>query len=207
MLGIRYRRMLGLLVGCLGIAALLALPAGAAAKAKDRNHDRIPDRWERHFNLSLNVNQAHRDQDRDHLTNMAEFKAGDNPRDADSDNDGVEDGDENAGTIQSFDASTGRLVINLFGGDTLSGLVTDQTEIECDNEDSNQNNQPANRDGSNSGPGSENSGPSSEGDNNQGDQGAGTCTTADLTPGATVHEAELQTEGGSAVFEKVELEG
>ncbi len=26
---------------------------------------------------------------------------------------------------------TGELVINLFGGDTVSGLVTDETEIRC----------------------------------------------------------------------------
>src|SRR2546429_9450798 len=123
MSGIRYRPLIGLLASCLGLIALLALPTGAAAR--DRNHDRIPDRWEKAHHLSLKVNQDRRDQDRDGLDNMGEFKAGDNPRDADTDNDGINDGNENAGTIQSFDASTGRLVINLFGGDTLSGLVTD----------------------------------------------------------------------------------
>lgn len=202
MFGTRYRRFLILLAGCLGAVALLALPAGAAAKAKDRNHDRIPDRWERHFHLSLQVNQAHRDQDHDGLTNMAEFKAGDNPRDADTDNDGIDDGNENAGTIQSFDQGTGRLVINIFGGGTLSGLVTNQTEIECHNgAEDNSDNGTMSRDGS------DNSGASSEGDNNQGDNNAANCTTADLTPGSTVREADLQTEGGNAVFEKVELEG
>jgi hypothetical protein len=127
---------------------------------------------------------------------MGEFKAGDNPRDADTDNDGVKDGNENAGTIQSFDPSTGRLVSNLFGGDTLSGLVTDQTEIECDNEaEDNDNGQMSRED---------NSGSDSD---HGGDDNGANCTTADLSPNATVHEAELQTEGGSAVFEKVELEG
>ena len=83
--------------------AMLALPGIAAAK--DGNHDRIPDRWEKRHHLSLNVNQAGRDQDRDHLRNRAEFLADDNPRDRDSDDDGVIDGDENAGTIASFDAT------------------------------------------------------------------------------------------------------
>jgi hypothetical protein len=115
-----------------GVIAILALPGVAAAK--DRNHDRIPDRWEHRHHLSTNVDQARRDQDHDGLRNRAEFLAGDNPRDRDSDNDGVVDGDENAGTIQSFDAESGRLVIDLFGGETISGLVTEGTEIKCEHE-------------------------------------------------------------------------
>jgi hypothetical protein len=118
----------------LGALALLAMPGLAAAK--DRNHDRIPDRWEKRHHLNLGVNQAHRDQDGDRLRNRAEFLADDNPRDRDSDDDGVMDGQEQAGTIASFDAATGRLVIDLFGDDTISGLVTDQTEIKCEDHSS-----------------------------------------------------------------------
>jgi hypothetical protein len=116
----------------LGALALLAMPGLVAAK--DRNHDRIPDRWEKRHHLSLKVNQARHDQDRDQLRNRAEFLAGDNPRDRDSDDDGVADGDEQAGTIASFDAESGRLVIDLFGNDTVAGLVTEQTEIECEDD-------------------------------------------------------------------------
>jgi hypothetical protein len=119
-----------LAAAALCVLALVALPGAAAAK--DRNHDRIPDRWEKRHNLSLNVNQARRDQDHDGLRNRAEFLAGDNPRDPDTDNDGVEDGQENAGTIQSFDPETGRLVIDLFGSDTIAGMVTPETKIECE---------------------------------------------------------------------------
>src|SRR6478735_11979880 len=119
----------GVLLAALGAVALLALPGVAAAK--DRNHDRIPDRWEKRHHLSLHVNQARRDQDRDHLDNRGEFKAGDNPRDRDTDNDGVMDGDENAGTITAFDTETGKLTISLFGGDTVTGFVTEDTRIEC----------------------------------------------------------------------------
>src|SRR3954447_11094713 len=86
----------------LGAIALLAMPGLAAAK--DRNHDRLPDKWEKRHHLSLKVNQTRMDQDRDHLGNRAEFLAGDDPRDHDSDDDGVMDGSEQAGTIASFDA-------------------------------------------------------------------------------------------------------
>lgn len=126
------RRLTTCAAAALGALALLALPGAAAAK--DGNHDRIPDRWEKRHHLSTAVNQAARDQDRDHLRNRAEFLAGDNPRDRDSDDDGVMDGEENAGTITSFDAQTGRLTINLFNGDAISGLVTESTRIKCEDE-------------------------------------------------------------------------
>jgi hypothetical protein len=73
----------------------LTLPAVASAAA-DRNHDRIPDRWERAHRLSLRVNQAHRDQDRDGLFNRSEYLDRTNPRRKDSDRDGVPDGREDA---------------------------------------------------------------------------------------------------------------
>lgn len=215
----------------LGALALLAMPGLAAAK--DGNHDRIPDRWEKRHKLSLNVNQARRDQDGDHLRNRAEFLAGDNPRDRDSDDDGVVDGHEQAGTIASFDAGTGRLVIDLFGTDTVAGLVTDETEIKCeDNGGATMSSEgsgsgeaepgddhggegeiePGDDNGGhgeepgddNSGPGSENSGPGHEGDDDHGDR---LCTTAELVPGAVVEEAELDVRNGQAVFHEVELSG
>lgn len=125
-------------IGALGavlatVAVLVALPV--AASARDRNDDNIPDRWERRHGLSLKVNQARRDQDRDDLRNRAEFRAKMDPRDGDSDNDGVGDGDEGAGVIESYDRETGRLRINLYGGDTIAGWVTDETDVECDNGD------------------------------------------------------------------------
>lgn len=202
----------------LGALAILALPGVAAAK--DGNHDRIPDRWEKRHHLSTSVNQARRDQDHDQLGNRGEFLAGDNPRDRDSDNDGVIDGDENAGTIQSFDTATGRLVISLFGGEEISGLVTDQTRIKCENEHapdvSMQSHQgeeepgddhgghgeePDDDNGDHSGPGSPNSGPGSGED----DEGEARCSTADLVAGTVVQEAELKAANGTATFEEVEL--
>ena len=113
--------------GILAAIAIAAVPASAASQ--DRNHDRIPDRWEVRHGLALDKNQANRDQDRDNLGNRGEFRAKFDPRDDDSDDDGVEDGDEGAGTIASFDATTGVLAINAFSGETVTGRVTDDTVI------------------------------------------------------------------------------
>jgi hypothetical protein len=234
-------RIAGLLVAAVSLLAMLALPGVAAAKHGDRNDDGIPDRWEQRHHLSLNVNQARHDQDGDHLRNRAEFLAGDNPRDRDSDDDGVMDGDENAGTIASFDQESGRLTINLFGGNTVSGLVTDRTRIKCEDEHSpdvtararhgeeepgddhgegvesgddngGQGEEPGDDNGGNSGPGSDNSGPGSShsgrGPSGHDDNGTGAnCTTSNLIVGATVEEAELELEHGTATFEEVELAG
>jgi hypothetical protein len=80
----------------LGLATAGLLVAGLAgtAVAKDRNHDSIPDRWEKRFHLSLKVDQANRDQDRDKVDNANEFREHTNPRDRDTDNDGRKDGRE-----------------------------------------------------------------------------------------------------------------
>jgi hypothetical protein len=83
-------------IGVAALAVLLVAATSAVAAPKDKNRDRIPDRWEKKFKLSLKVNQANRDQDRDRVDNLNEFREGTNPKDADSDNDGVKDGKEDA---------------------------------------------------------------------------------------------------------------
>jgi hypothetical protein len=212
--------LIALLAGAVGIL-MLALPG--LAGAKDRNHDKIPDRWEKRHGLSLRVNQAHRDQDRDKLVNRREYKAGDDPLDPDSDGDGVEDGDEGAGTVASFDGTT--LTINLFNGGSVSGLVTDATEVDCDNGDDQ-----GDEDGDNEGDGDSGSDDKSassdtttsdddpgdddgdqgdddpgDDDGDQGDDDGSSCSSADLVEGATVQEAELELEHGDAVFTDIEL--
>jgi hypothetical protein len=146
--------------------ALMAFAPGAMAKSRhhrcamsarvDRNHDRIPDRWECRNHLSLRVKQTRRDQDSDHLNNLGEFREGTNPRDADTDNDGVEDGDEHqlgddpndadtdndgvedgnevSGKVESFDSNTNTLTIRRTDNSLVSGQVTDATRIDCETE-------------------------------------------------------------------------
>jgi len=156
----------------LGALALLAMPG--LASAKDRNHDRIPDKWEKRHHLSLKTNQARKDQDRDHLRNRAEFLAGDNPRDMDSNDDGVIDGEENAGTIASFDAETGKLTIDLFGGESISGFVTEETEIKCEGSSGASVSSEGDGQSGESEPGDDNGGEEEAGDDNgQGEEEAG----------------------------------
>ncbi|HEU4803068.1 MAG TPA: hypothetical protein VFS73_07825 [Solirubrobacterales bacterium] len=201
-----------------GLAAVvLALLLPAVASAKDRNHDRIPDRWERHHGLSLKVNQAKRDQDRDQLKNRQEWRSGNDPRDDDSDDDGIEDGDEGSGTIAAFDPATGELTINVMNGGSVTGRVTDATEIKCDDGDDQ-----GDEDGDGRGADDDGTDDHGHGDrvarsgdddpvddeDSSDDEGEGDeseCTVDDLTVGATVHEAELEIEGGDAVWEEIEL--
>jgi hypothetical protein len=210
-----------------------AIPATVGAKRShhkshhrvaDRNHNGMPDRWERKFR----VHKASADPDRDGVANLGEFHNGTNPRDADTDNDGVEDGnddanhdgiddgDEQSGVIASFDGTI--LTVTLVNGDTLKGTVDSGTEIECDDATPPTTTTATTRhDGEsgddNSGPGSTTSGSGSDDNNEQGDdnddqgENEGSCTTASLTAPTIVKEAELHLTSAGAVFDKIELGG
>jgi hypothetical protein len=227
------------------LAALLAMPAGAMAKPRDRDHDGLPDKWEHKFHLSTHQKSAKGDPDKDGLNNMGEFKArtnprkadtdsdgindanddqdndgvdnvdeqheGTNPRDADTDNDGVEDGNEASGTVDSFvedsaNPGTGVLTIKLADNTTISGKVDSTTEIDCRTARSGDDATRARHDGGDDGDG-DHSGPGRDGEGDHGDDNGdqGNCTTADLTPGTAVHEAELKGTGADAVFTEVKL--
>jgi hypothetical protein len=218
-----------LLTALVAVVALAMLPA--SAMAKDRNHDRIPDKWEKHFHLSLHKNQAKLDQDHDGLRNLAEFKDGTSPRKADSDKDGLDDGDEvetghdptsadgdhdgvkdgheNAGTVKSFEG--GVLTITLAAGGELTGKVTDATEIECNSQDDqgddDQGDDDSTESGDHSGPGGDDRIARASSDGGSGSDDGDTCTSDALKPGATVKEAELDGTGADAIFHDVELLG
>ncbi len=208
---------------------LLALPSSAIAKKHsksksklsrkaDRNRDGLPDKWEKKYSLSLKVNQSGRDQDRDGMRNKAEWLADTNPRDKDSDDDGINDASEQAGTVKSFtldtgSTTTGTLVITTFGtnGTDVTGKVDASTEIECENDgdDEGEHGHHGGDHGDRGRDHAEDDAHSSHnggGDDNDDDNGpalpmvpgtppatpAPTCTVANLVPGAKVHEAELE---------------
>jgi hypothetical protein len=138
-----------------------------------------------------------------------------------------------AGTIQSFDSSTGVLTISLDKGGTVSGVVDRGTKIKCEDENSpditqfskgepepgddnggqgnepgddngGQGNEPGDDNGGgNSGPGSSKAGGGPSGND---DNGTGAnCTVSDLIPGTVVERAELDLVDGTAFFDEVEL--
>ncbi len=205
-----------LLLVATALAALLAFAPGAMAHSwrGDRNHDRIPDRWERANHLSLKVNQAKRDQDHDGLRNRGEFMAGDNPRDDDTDNDGTEDGQEKAGQVVSF--TGGVLIVHLFNGDDVKGTVDDNTEIKCEKAEPTTTTTTAART-ADDGPGDDGEGGDDhgdhqgpghgddEGDDEGDDQGQAGCDATLLTPGAVVGQAELKATAAGLVFREIEL--
>jgi hypothetical protein len=201
-------------------ATMLVFAASALAHGHrgDRNRDGIPDRWERANHLSLRFNQAHRDQDHDGLNNRGEFLAGDNPRDEDSNGDGTNDGNENAGTITSF--TGGVLILHLFNGDDVKGTVDANTRIRCDHGQTTaaQTTTSAAR-AAGDGPGDDDHGDDdggNQGDDDQGDDnghhfghkhhhGQPGCDATLLTNGRVVREAKLKATAGGLVFVKLEV--
>jgi hypothetical protein len=200
-------------------AAFLALAAPSFAHSGhrgDRNHDRLPDRWERKHHLSLRFNQANKDQDRDGLRNRAEFLAGTSPRDDDSDNDGTEDGAEGAGRVVSF--TDGILVLRLFTTDEVRGLVDARTEIECESQppvttasvttaraanDDGDAEDRDDRDVQNRDDGDVSNRDDAEDDAE--DDGLPGCDATALTVGTVVQEAELKTTATGLRYTEIEL--
>jgi hypothetical protein len=138
----RLHRVLATLALLVAAITLCASPA----LARKRDHDKLPDRWERKFHLDTKKNDAKRDRDRDGLSNYREYRSHTNPRkkdtdrdgledgaerrfgfkprDRDSDDDGIRDGRENAGKITALTGSS--ITIRLAAGGKLNaGLAAD----------------------------------------------------------------------------------
>ena len=75
------------------VCAYLAVTVSADTP-RDRDQDRLPDRWERNHHLSTTTPSAERDPDRDRLSNLRELRLRTHPRRADTDHDRLRDGAE-----------------------------------------------------------------------------------------------------------------
>ncbi|MEA2314290.1 MAG: hypothetical protein QOI03_982 [Solirubrobacteraceae bacterium] len=118
-------------------------------------------------------------------------------------------GAESAGKVLSF--TGGVLTIMLKDGSTVSGKVTEQTELECrtatpstsgGDDDQGGGDDSSTESGEHGGPATAHESENSSGD---GGDGGESCTTAALVPEALVGGAELSVSGAGAVWEKVEL--
>jgi hypothetical protein len=145
---------------------------------------------------------------------------------------GGSDDSTSSATIKSFDAATKTLVVDLPGGQSVSGLVTRRTKIRCEDQRGHMHGghglrgreaepgddrgghgeEPGDDHGGHGlEPGDDNgggpgSGPSQAGPSGHDDNGSGAnCTTADLVPGAAVEEIDLELRGDSVVFDEVDL--
>ncbi len=84
------------------------------------------------------------------------------------------------GTITSFDTETGALVVTSDAGHTVTGTVTDETEIEFEDADGD------------------------ESDEDEGDFEDREATAADLAPGVRVAEIELDDDAPGTI-EEIEI--
>ena len=79
---------------CLALTLVFALLVPAAAQARDRDRDGMPDRWEKRHGTQAKKKSAGKDPDGDSVSNLGEFGAKTDPKRKDSDRDGVRDDDE-----------------------------------------------------------------------------------------------------------------
>ncbi|MEA2487810.1 MAG: hypothetical protein QOF16_1464 [Actinomycetota bacterium] len=76
-----------------GSASASPQPGGGKCN-RDLDCDAMPNRWERRYGLDPNRNDSRGDPDRDHLSNLLEYLNNGDPRNPDSDGDGLHDGRE-----------------------------------------------------------------------------------------------------------------
>lgn len=156
----------------------------------DRDRDDVADEDEHELGLRVlsadsdsdGIEDGEEDSDQDGEANEDDDDSLEDVCDGDSDDDGECDEDEGdlLGLIESFDSATGTLVVTGVSGHTISGVVTEDTELEF--EDVEDTDEP-------------------ELDGTESDEDA--ATTADLVPGVQVAEIEFDDETGT--LDEVEI--
>ena len=207
------------LIALLGAVVMAAVPAVALAHGTSRHH------------------QARHHAKRHARVRLRHFTAADSGTTGTTSGSPTTTGSNDAGKVTSFtpsstDPNSGKLVITLNDGSTVSGMVTGDTELQCesatsgssdssssqsgsmqsDEQSSGQDNGPTSGSDDNGTEGQDDQGDQTDqndqGDNNdQGDDDGNqqSCSTSNLTPGTTVHEAELAISSTGAVWRGVDL--
>lgn len=167
----------------------------------DRDHDSLTDEDENELGLRVashdsdgdGVGDGDEDTDEDGEANEDGDDAVDDLCDGDRDGDGEADEDEGDlfGTIASYDVDSGTLVVTSTAGHTVTGIVTDDTEIELEEADGDHS--------EDVGHDADESDESDEAGDLDDDEG----TTADLQPGVQV--AELEFDDDSGTLDEVEI--
>jgi hypothetical protein len=189
------RRLLFTVLACLAVT--VALPAGAMARHHARHHA---------HRMSHNA--------RSHRARIRHFGAAASQSGSTAKSESGEPGDDNgqgddqggdngqtAGTVTSF--SGGMLTITLNDGTTVTGLVTGETNIECQAASTTQMHNDDQGDGGGDNSGSDDTGGS--GGEDQGEDGDGNGASCTPAPGMTVREAELRVSSSGAIWKDLEL--
>ncbi len=133
----------------LAATAFAVAPIALARHSSNKiSHARKLARWEHRYHFTLTKANALADADSDSVSNVSEFVDNTNPKNADTNHNGVPDGSEDhnhngvkdnhdaAATVSSFTAATATapavLVIKLTDGTIETGQVTADTEIKCE---------------------------------------------------------------------------
>ncbi len=232
-----------ILVAALAVA-LVALPAAAQAAPRDRDGDGMSDRWEKRHKVKRanadtdrdgvdNRNEyregtkprdrdsdddrksdGREDRDRDGLNNRSEDATGNDPKDKDTDNDGIPDGKEQAGVVTTYE--DGVLTIDLANGGSVTGKVTEDTDVDCATEAQAEGTDDGDATASHRGEGEagppegrrprgERGGFGCDGSRDGADSDDVECPEGALAVGAKVHEASLKITSEGAVFKEIEL--
>jgi hypothetical protein len=99
---------------------------------RDSDHDGMPNRWEIRMGLNPHRANAKGNPDHDGIVNLREYRLGTDPEDADTDDDGIDDGDEASDCTPSTDPTNEDT-----DGDGIGDGQEDSDGDGIDNEDDN----------------------------------------------------------------------
>ena len=126
-------------VGFAAVASMLLATPALAGSSRDSDHDGMPNSWERAHHLNWRVANASKDADHDGLSNLREYTLRLDPRSDDSDDDGIEDGNEDRDDDGVENLNDNEDVCQLLGTSALQYSDDDEQGEDCDDQGEDQN--------------------------------------------------------------------